>query len=88
MLQTLTKLASFSAALRKSVLEKRAVIGVLGTLAGKAALTAASHPIGTLTGLAAAQGAKGEYQKNIAKFNPAAHGVMSGQQVPVPPGVR
>lgn len=83
MLAQLSKLSSISLALRRDTLEKKAVVGVLGTLAGKAALTAAKHPIATLTAVTAVQGAKGKYNENVAKFDPA----KQGQQVPYPPGV-
>lgn len=68
--------------MRKSM-EKRAVLGVLATLTGKAAMTAAKHPIATLTAASVGMGATGEYKKNMTKFQPT----MQGQQVPNPPGV-
>lgn len=83
MLAQLAKLASISIALRRAPMEKVAVLGVLGTLAGKAAITAAKHPVATLTAATVIPGAAGEYKKNNQKFREA-----SGQsQVPTPPGV-
>jgi len=61
-------------------MEKMAILGVLGTLAGKAAITAAKHPVATLTAATVIPGAKGEYDKNKKKFQEA-------QGQPLPPGV-
>lgn len=81
MLARLTKLATISTMLRTGVLEKRAVIGVLGTLVGKAATTVAKHPVAALTAATTVPVAKGKYDENVAKFRQA-----SGS-VPYPPGV-
>lgn len=86
MLAHLAKLASISIALRKDAMEKKAIVGVLGTLAGKAALTAASHPIAALTAVTAVAGAKGKYNENMSRFKSSATGA-GPQQVPYPPGV-
>lgn len=82
MLTTLAKLASISKALKKSSMEKQAVLGVLATIGGKAAATAANHPLKTLTALTAVQGSRGKYRENMSKFRDS-----SGQNVPTPPGV-
>lgn len=81
----LAELSSMSMALRKDAMEKKAVLGALGALAGKTALTAAKHPIAALTTVTAVQGSKGKYQENMNKFRATAPGAQ--QQVPVPPGV-
>ena len=83
MLARLVKLAATSLALRG--IEKQAIIGALGTLAGKGALFAAKHPVATITGVAVAQGAKGNYQQNMQKFRDATG--AGPQQQPNPPGV-
>ena len=85
MLARLHKLAHTFGVLRKDALEKRAVIGALGGLAGKAALTAAKHPVATLSAVGVAAGTKPMYQKNMSKFR-VAHG-LGEQNVPTPPGV-
>lgn len=81
MLTQLAKYAALSQKLRTGALEKKAVIGVLGTLVGKAATTVAKHPVAALTAATAVPMAKGKYDENVSKFRQA-----SGQ-VPYPPGV-
>lgn len=83
MLARLAKLASISLALRG--MEKQAIIGVLGTLAGKGAMMAAKHPVATLTAVTAVQGAKGGYNQNMQKFRDA--NGAGPQRMPTPPGV-
>lgn len=81
MLRQLAKIAALSEKLRGGALEKKAVIGVLGTLVGKAATTVAKHPVAALTAATVAPMAKGKYDENVSKFRQAAG------QVPYPPGV-
>lgn len=80
MLARLAKLASISRNIRKDVLEKKAVVGALATLAGKGAMWAASNPVKTLTGVAAVQGGKAKYRENMQQFK-------ASSDVPLPPGV-
>lgn len=84
MLARLAKLASISLALRGGM-EKDAIIGALGTLAGKGAMLTAKHPIAALTAVTAVQGTKGAYQQNMQKFRGATG--AGPQQMPNPPGV-
>lgn len=67
------------------MLEKKAIIGALGSMAGgfasMAARTAIKHPGAALTGTALAIGATGEYKKNMSKFREASGNVIT------PPGV-
>jgi hypothetical protein len=67
-------------------MEKNAVLGVLGTLAGGTAglavKTVKTFPGASLNLAFGAPAAKAEYKKNVQKFREA-----QGESVPTPPGV-
>lgn len=87
MLARLAKLASISIALRRAPLEKTAVLGALGSLAGGTALLAAKtvkkFPGASAAVAFGAPGAIGAAKQNAQKFREA----QGQSQVPTPPGV-